>query len=208
MSPRRLEDEERAAVHARVSAAVEVLEAIERGERATLDVDMDGDGPLDAAFATINELLTSLQVEDEQAAVFRMELNEKLTVVEKQRQAIRELSTPIIELWRGVLCLPVVGLMDTARSIEMTSALLDAVTSKRARCAIIDVTGIEVMDTRTVDHFIRMGRAVRLLGAECALTGINPYIAQTVVHMGIDLVDIVTHRTLRDALVDYVEKHR
>jgi rsbT co-antagonist protein RsbR len=208
MNARNLTDDELVSIKRRVDTAIEALEAVERGEYATLDVDMDSDDPLGSAFATINELLTSFQVEEEQAAVFRMELNEKLTVVEKQRQAIRELSTPIIELWRGVLCLPVVGLMDTARSIEMTSALLEAVTSKRARCAIIDVTGIEVMDTRTVDHFIRMGKAVRLLGAECAVTGISPYIAQTVVHMGIDLVGIVTYRTLRDALVDYVEKHR
>ena len=111
MSPTRLSDQERAAIHARVNRAVEVLEAIERGEHATIDVDMEGDGRLDAAFATIHELLTSMQVEDEQAAVFRMELNEKLTVVEKQRQAIRELSTPIIELWQGVLCLPVVPVL-------------------------------------------------------------------------------------------------
>jgi rsbT co-antagonist protein RsbR len=205
MSPRNLTDAELASIKRRIDAALAVLAAVERGEHAALEVDMDSDDPLNSAFATINELLTSFQVEQEQAAVFRMELNEKLTVVEKQRQAIRELSTPIIELWRGVLCLPVVGLMDTARSLEMTSALLEAVTRQRARCAIIDVTGIEVMDTRTVDHFIRMAKAVRLLGAECALTGISPYIAQTVVHMGIDLVDIVTYRTLRDALLDYVE---
>jgi rsbT co-antagonist protein RsbR len=73
---------------------------------------------------------------------------------------------------------------------------------------IIDITGIQVMDTRTVDHFIRMAKAVRLLGAECALTGTNPHIAQTVVHMGIDLANVVTYRSLRDALQQYVRSNR
>jgi len=101
----------------------------------------------------------------------------------------------------------VVGVLDTVRSTEMTGVLLQAIVDKKARYAIIDITGIEVMDTRTVDHFMRMARAVRLLGAECALTGINPHIAQTVVQMGLDLTDIVTHRSLRDALSHYVRAH-
>jgi rsbT co-antagonist protein RsbR len=89
----------------------------------------------------------------------------------------------------------------------MTGALLQTIVTKQARYAIIDITGIEVMDTRTVDHFLRMAKAVRLLGAECALTGISPHIAQTVVHMGLDLSDITTHRSLRDALTAYVNSH-
>jgi rsbT co-antagonist protein RsbR len=145
-----------------------------------------------------------LGTEQEQSAVFRRELDERLATIEQQRSAIRSLSTPVIEVWRGVLCLPVVGVMDTARSAEMTSALLTTIVEKGARYAIIDITGIDVMDTRTVDHFIRMAKAIRLLGAECALTGLNPHIAQTVVHMGLDLSDIVTHRSLRDALFRYV----
>jgi rsbT co-antagonist protein RsbR len=81
---------------------------------------------------------------------------------------------------------------------------LTTIVEKGSKYAIIDITGIDVMDTRTVDHFIRMAKAIRLLGAECALTGLNPHIAQTVVHMGLDLSDIVTHRSLRDALFRYV----
>jgi rsbT co-antagonist protein RsbR len=95
--------------------------------------------------------------------------------------------------------------MDTMRSVEMTNSLLQTVVEKKTRCIIIDITGIDVMDTRTVDHFMRMARAVRLLGAQCVITGINPHIAQTVVHMGIDLSNIVTHRTLHEALQKYVE---
>ncbi len=209
MKGRALNADELAAIRARVDAACAVLAAVERGEHGRfIDVEMDARDPLGSAFASINELITAFQTEDEQAAAFRAELDEKLAVVERQRRAIRELSTPIIELWRGVLCLPVVGTMDTARSMEMTSSLLEAVGRKGARHVIVDVTGIDVMDTRAVDHFIRMAKAVRLLGAECALTGISPYIAQTVVHMGISLDDIKTQRTLRDALAEYMAQRR
>jgi len=107
-----------------------------------------------------------------------------------------------------VLCLPVVGIVDSQRSSQMTDVLLQAIVEKRTRCAIVDITGIEVMDTRTVDHFIRMARAVRLLGAECVLTGVSPNIAHTMVHMGVDLADVATHRSLRDALKAYVVQQK
>jgi len=162
--------------------------------------------PLNGVFASLNEMIAAFGAEQEQSRAFRRELEDKLLIVEKQRAAIRELSTPIIELWEGVLCLPVVGIMDTARSTDMTNALLQAIVVKKTRYTIIDITGIEVMDTRTVDHFMRMAKSIRLLGAECALTGISPHIAQTVVHMGLDIDDIVTHRSLRDALADYVNR--
>jgi rsbT co-antagonist protein RsbR len=136
------------------------------------------------------------------------ELAEKLATIELQRSAIRELYTPIMEVWNGILCLPIVGIMDTTRSADMTDALLRAVVRTRARAAIIDITGIEVMDTHTADHFIRMAKAVRLLGAECMLTGINPQIAQTVVHMGLDMADVVSHRSLRDALQHFIDRGR
>jgi rsbT co-antagonist protein RsbR len=98
----------------------------------------------------------------------------------------------------------VVGIVDSARSSQMTDILLQAVVEKRTRCAIIDITGIEVMDTKTVDHFIRMAKAVRLLGSQCVLTGVSPNIAHTMVNMGIDLSDVTTHRSLREALKSYV----
>ncbi len=134
------------------------------------------------------------------------ELAEKLATIELQRSAIRELSTPIMEVWNGILCLPIVGIMDTTRSADMTDALLRAVVRTRARAAIIDITGIEVMDTHTADHFIRMAKSVRLLGAECVLTGIHPQIAQTVIHMGLNMADLVSHRSLRDALQHFIDR--
>jgi rsbT co-antagonist protein RsbR len=184
-----------------------VLANVGLGDYSTrIDVDPNDTGPLAGLHAAINEMIVSLNAEKEKNEAYQKELEEKLATIEQQRAAIRDLSTPIMEVWDGVLCLPVVGVMDTMRSTEMTGTLLRAVSEKGTRCAIIDITGIEVMDTRTVDHFIRMAKAVRLLGAECALTGTNPHIAQTVVHMGIDLANVVTYRSLRDALQDYVKR--
>ena len=128
------------------------------------------------------------------------ELEAKLETIELQQTALRELSTPIIEVWSGVLCLPVVGVVDSHRSAEMTETLLDTIYTKQARTAIVDITGIDVMDTKTADHFIKMARAVRLLGADCILSGINPSIAQTLTHIGVDLAGVRTVRNLRDAL--------
>ena len=123
-----------------------------------------------------------------------------------QQAAIRELSTPIIEVWAGVLCLPVVGIVDSQRSAEMTETLLETIVAKQARMAIVDITGIDVMDTKTADHFIKMARAVRLLGAECIVSGINPGIAQTLTHIGVDLTGVRTLRSLRDALQLYLRE--
>jgi rsbT co-antagonist protein RsbR len=190
-----------------VSDALLTLANVGYGDYTTrLKVDPNDTSPLASLYAGINEMIGSLCAEQEKSKAYQAELEDKLATIEKQRAAIRELSTPIMEVWDGVLCLPVVGIMDTARSADMTSSLLQAVVEKKTRCTIIDITGIDVMDTRTVDHFMRMARAVRLLGAECVLTGINPHIAQTVVQMGIDLSNVVTHRTLHEALQQYVER--
>lgn len=205
MTSRLLSADEQEEILESVADALLVLSNVALGDCSTqIDVDMHGSNPLSFVFAGINELIVALGTEQEQSAVFRTDLEEKLETVQRQRAAIRSLSTPIIEVWQGVLCLPVVGVMDTARSAEMTQSLLEKIVEKGAKYAVVDITGIDVMDTRTVDHFIRMAKSVRLLGAECAITGLNPHIAQTIVHMGLDLSDIVTHRSLRDALHKYV----
>lgn len=132
------------------------------------------------------------------------ELEDKLALIEEQRATIAQMSSPIMQIWEGVLCLPVVGLLDTARSAEMTDQLLNRVVDARARCVLVDVTGIDVMDTKTADHFIKMAKAVRLLGAEPILTGISPAIAQTMAHLGVDLENVTTLRTLQDGLEAYL----
>jgi GAF domain-containing protein/anti-anti-sigma regulatory factor len=128
------------------------------------------------------------------------ELEDKLAMIEAQRMAISQLSTPIIQVWDEVLCLPVVGAVDTARSSEMTDRLLEAVVKHRARAVIVDITGIDMMDTKTADHFIKMAKAVRMLGADPIVTGMSPSIAQTLTHIGVELGELQTLRSMSDAL--------
>lgn len=185
----------------RIADILLVVADVGNGDYSTrLKSDAPEDHPLSTLYEGINQMISSLEREQDRSKAYQKELEEKLATIEVQRAAIRELSTPIIEVWEGVLCLPVVGVLDSTRSAEMTEALLGAIVEKKADCAIIDITGIQVMDTGTADHFLRMARAVRLLGASCLLTGINPAIAQTIIHMGVDLSGIVTYRTMRNAL--------
>jgi rsbT co-antagonist protein RsbR len=121
-------------------------------------------------------------------------------IAERQSMVLRELSTPIIAIWDGILSLPVIGTVDTARSAEMMDKLLERVVQDQATHVIIDITGVAMLDTRTADHFLRMGKAVRLLGAECFLTGISPHIAQTLAQLGVDTSAIRTVRRQSDAL--------
>lgn len=194
-------------VYERIADVLLVLSAVSTGNyERKLDAELPEDDPIGALYKGINDTIASLAEFRRRGEAYQRELEEKLSMIERQQTAIRELSTPVIEIWQGVLCLPIVGIMDSTRSAEMQDALLRAVTEKKARCTIIDITGIEVMDTGTADHFVRMAKAVRLLGAKCFLTGISPAIAQTIVHMGIDLAGVSTFRSLRDALRNYVRE--
>jgi rsbT co-antagonist protein RsbR len=202
-----LSEETVAQVYDKIADLLLVLSDVAAGDfSGRLNPGLPESHPLGALSAGVNDMIDSLQTEQRRNVQYQRDLEEKLATIDQQRSAIRELSTPIMEVWEGILCLPVVGIMDTSRSADMTDALLRAVVSTRARFTIIDITGIEVMDTQTADHFIRMAKAVRLLGAECVLTGINPQIAQTVIHMGIDMADVVSHRSLRDALQFFLRR--
>ncbi len=195
-------------INDRVADMLRVLASVGLGEYSNrLEATLPAGHPLAALYVGVNEMIEALALERQTSAEYQRELEERLNTIDQQRAAIRELSTPIMEVWEGILCLPVVGIMDSSRSADMTDALLKSVVNTRARCTIIDITGIEVMDTSTADHFIRMAKAVRLLGAECVLTGINPQIAQTIVHMGVDMEGVTTHRSLRDALTHFVGRH-
>lgn len=121
-------------------------------------------------------------------------------LIERLRVALDELSTPVLEVWRDVLALPVIGLVDTQRSAQMTERLLGEVASRRARQVIVDLTGVEVVDTATADRLVALARSVRMLGAECIVTGIRPAVAQTMVMAGVDLGGTVTLRNLAHAL--------
>jgi rsbT co-antagonist protein RsbR len=196
-------------MQARIDEVLRVAAEVGRGDLTVRLPDLGSGGhALQRLYAGFNEMIEALSAQEQRNVDYQRELEDKLATIDQQRAAIRELSTPIMEVWEGILCLPVVGIMDSSRSADMTDALLRAVVSTRARCTIIDITGIEVMDTSTADHFLRMAKAVQLLGATCVLTGLNPQIAQTLVHMGVELGGLITHRSLRDALLHFVAEPR
>jgi rsbT co-antagonist protein RsbR len=197
-------EEDEALVLNRIAAVLSVLSDVTAADFSSRLPELPEQDPFGVLYRDINAMVDTLASAHEKSQRYQQELSDKLTTIELQRAAIRELSVPVIEVWQGVLCLPVVGILDSARSSEMTETLLRAVVEKRARCTILDLTGIEVMDTATADHFLRMAKAVRLLGAECVITGISPGIAQTIVHMGVELREVRTHRSMRDALAKYI----
>lgn len=130
------------------------------------------------------------------------ELEAKLVTIERQAAAIRELSTPVMEIWDDVLVLPIVGVVDTKRSMEIMNNLLERIVETQSRCVIIDVTGVEVVDTKTADYLLKVVRASNLLGTRCVLTGLSPAIAQTLVEIGADLTEVRTLRNLKAGLKD------
>lgn len=127
-------------------------------------------------------------------------LREKLEVIERQSETIHALATPIIRVWDEVLVLPVIGTLDSQRTATMMDSLLDSIVREKARFVIVDLTGVEVVDTATAEHIIRLFKAARVLGAEGVLCGIQPLVAQTVISLGVDLAGVRTVRTLQDAL--------
>ena len=148
----------------------------------------------------INLMIQSLKAEQEKTEQAFEELQHKVDTIQKQQLAIQELSTPVIEIWDKVITLPVIGIVDSKRSEEMMESILDKVVKTQSKCVIIDITGVDVVDTKTADHFIKMVKAVRLLGAECIITGINPDIAQTLTSIGVDMTQIKTMRSLQNGL--------
>lgn len=128
------------------------------------------------------------------------ELHDKLALIEEQGDTIRELATPIIQIWDEVVCLPVIGKLESARISEMMESLLTTIVRERARFAILDLTGVDVVDTSTADYLVHLARATRVVGAHCVLCGLRPAVAQAVGTLGLELGSVRTMRSLRDAL--------
>jgi rsbT co-antagonist protein RsbR len=119
---------------------------------------------------------------------------------EQQQEAITAMATPIIEIWDDVVTLPIVGIIDSVRATEMKEALLQAVQRTGARIAIVDMTGVDVVDTATADHIVRLMQGVKLLGAQGIITGIQPQVAQIIVNLGVEIGGVMTLRSLREGL--------
>jgi rsbT co-antagonist protein RsbR len=112
-----------------------------------------------------------------------------------------ELSTPVVKLWEGILALPIIGTLDSARTQVAMESLLQKIVETGSEVAIIDITGVPTVDTLTAQHLLKTVTAVRLMGADCIISGIRPQIAQTIVYLGIDLADVTTKATLADAFL-------
>ncbi|MFI7014108.1 STAS domain-containing protein [Streptomyces sp. NPDC050164] len=121
-------------------------------------------------------------------------------VIVRQREQLNEVATPVIKLWESTVAVPLIGTLDSARSQVVMESLLDAIVTERARYAILDITGVPTVDSLVAQHLMKTVAAARLMGAECIVSGIRPAIAQTIVHLGIDLGTVLTRASLADAL--------
>lgn len=162
--------------------------------------ELTGRDDTDAALATV-ELMGTLRV-----VVMEIALSEGAEVIDRQRQQLLELSTPVIKLWDRVVAVPLIGTLDSARTQVVMETLLQAIVDQNAAIAILDITGVPMVDTVVAQYLLKTAMAVRLMGSECVISGIRPQIAQTIVQLGIDLGDITTRATLADALAWALEK--
>ena len=126
-------------------------------------------------------------------------LHSRESIISRQQQELMELSTPVVQLWDNVLALPLIGTLDSERTQVVMENLLEKVVETGASIAIIDITGVPTVDTLVAQHLLKTVAAARLMGADCIISGIRPQIAQTIVHLGINLADIITKATLADA---------
>lgn len=150
----------------------------------------------------LSDELWSVSIVLDKLGLFTVEAYQKSreAVIERQQQELLDLSTPVVELWDGILALPLIGTLDSERTQIVMESLLEAIVAKEATVAILDITGVPTVDTLVAQHLMKTVAAARLMGAECIISGIRPQIAQTIVHLGVDLGGVVTKATLAGAL--------
>ncbi|WP_267716921.1 STAS domain-containing protein [Streptomyces sp. CoH17] len=148
-----------------------------------------------ACVTTLSVLMGTLRV-----VVMQTALSEGQALIDRQRLQLLEVATPVIKLWDGIVAVPLIGTLDSARSQVVMETLLESVVEQQARYAILDITGVPTVDSLVAQHLMKTVAAARLMGAECIVSGIRPAIAQTMVHLGLDLGTVVTRASLADAL--------
>lgn len=129
-------------------------------------------------------------------------LKSREDVIRRQQKDIMEMSTPVIKLWDSILAVPLIGTLDSARTQIVMESLLQEIVRTGSKIAILDITGVPTVDTQTAQHLIKTVSAARLMGADCIISGIRPQIAQTIVHLGVDIFDVPTKATMADAVKD------
>ncbi|MFD7437507.1 STAS domain-containing protein [Streptomyces sp. NPDC059861] len=159
------------------------------------------DRQADGAVLALTVLMGTLRL-----VVMERALSAGEELIERQRQQLLEVATPVVKLWEGTVAVPLIGTLDSARSQVVMENLLDAIVAQRARFAILDITGVPTVDSLVAQHLMKTVAAARLMGAECIVSGIRPAIAQTIVHLGIDLGSVLTRATLADALAHAIAR--
>ena len=156
---------------------------------------------LAAASWIVNTLLDKL-------GLYTIEVFQKTKdqIIVRQQQELLELSTPVVKLWNGILALPLIGTLDSARTQVVMENILQKIVDTGAMIAIIDITGVPTVDTLVAQHLMKTIAAARLMGADCIISGIRPQIAQTIVHLGVNLEDVITKATLADAFLVALER--
>ncbi|HEY4317602.1 MAG TPA: STAS domain-containing protein [Herbaspirillum sp.] len=144
----------------------------------------------------------------EKLGLFTVEVFQKSRdqIISRQQQELLELSTPVVKLWHNILALPLIGTLDSARTQVVMESLLQKIIETGAAIAIIDITGVPTVDTLVAQHLLKTIAAARLMGADCIISGIRPQIAQTIVHLGVNLEDVITKATLADAFLIALER--
>jgi len=175
--------------------------------RIGLDYDREIDIPIPDENTPLAELYVATKIAADNIRVIIDNLNKKIgeaetyaKTVELQSAAIRELSTPIIQLTEGILVLPLIGFVDTSRAAQITEQLLKEISNRQSDAVIIDLTGLFIIDTQVASHIIKTIQAAKLLGAKAIITGISPENAQTLINIGISVVDVITKGTLQTGL--------
>ncbi|MBN3857240.1 MULTISPECIES: STAS domain-containing protein [unclassified Paraburkholderia] len=153
--------------------------------------------------AELAEVSWSINLLIDELGLYTTEVFQKSreAIIARQQEELLELSTPVVQLWEGILALPLIGTLDSARTQVVMESLLQKIVDTGAGLAIIDITGVPTVDTLVAQHLLKTVAAARLMGADCIISGIRPQIAQTIVHLGVDLTNVTTKSTLADAFV-------
>lgn len=198
---------------ARIDHIEDVLTSVAAGN-LEVRVESTVEDDLTGIEEAINILIEDLTWELKQSKKMKDELEEKLKKIQEQQKTIvqqqedlLELSSPVTKVWDNILILPVIGTLDSQRTQIMMENLLQKIVETGCTIAILDITGVPTVDTQVANHLLKTVTAARLLGADCIISGISPAIAQTIVHLGIDLSAIRTKATLQDAMLYAMKKN-
>jgi len=201
-------------VKERIEHIEEVLSSVAAGE-LDIRIETKVEDDLTGIEEAINILIDDLTHELKESIHMQNELQEKLKKIQEQQKTIvqqqedlMELSSPVSKVWDNILILPVIGTLDSQRTQVMMENLLQKIVDTGCTMAILDITGVPTVDTQVANHLLKTTTSARLLGADCIISGISPAIAQTIVHLGIDLSAIRTKATLQDAMIYAMKQNR